>query len=566
MSRKQSERSSADPLSQTDPELEREIAEALGDHSVEELLEEAAVSEVPAELSSSPADGKAARPSGDASRRADSDQFEHPLRRGRISAIHGDDVFVDLTGSDGKNQGIVPLAQFDRPPRVGSIMDFVIERHDEAAGLIHLSREGAISQATWDQLHKGSAVEARVTGSNKGGLELEMVGSIRAFMPASQIDIHHVDDLECLVGQKVHAIVHEIDHQRKRVLLSRRAYLERERERLEKKLWEGLEVGQELQGTVRTVMDYGAFVDIGGADGLVHVSDLRYGHVDKPADVVKVGEQVTVKVLKLDPERKRISLGIKQVQPNPWETMAGRLKPGDYHSARVVRVANFGAFVEIESGVEGLVPASELSWKRVGNPSQVVQENQVLRLVVLQVDPEKQRLTLSLKQAEGDPWVGAEHQFPRDSVVEGVVVRTTDFGAFIEIKPGVEGLVHISELSDKRVDKVENVLEQGQREKFRVLEVDEQERRIRLSLKRADQPLGAAASHAPARNDRPTQSRKRRKPENLEGGMGQAGGMGMGLGDLKLPVRIPTFDLPIVKPERGYVQWVDPCLFPLGYD
>ncbi len=534
MSRKSSDRVGVDPLNQLDAELEKEIADALGDQSVESLLEESVVGQAAEEAAQNAEAGASGGAQG-ASGGGGGDRFEHPMRRGRITAIHGDDVFVDLTGSDSKNQGIVPLTQFDRPPRIGSIMDFVVERHDDASGLVHLSREGALSKATWDQLHKGSIVEARVTGSNKGGLELDLAGSIRGFMPASQVDLHHVEDLEQFVGQKVQAMVHEIDRHRKRVLLSRRAYVERERERAEKKLWETLAVGQEFDGTVRNVMAYGAFVDLGGVDGLVHVSDLSYSHVDKPSDVVKEGDKVRVKVLKLDPEKKRISLGIKQVKPNPWETIGERLRPGEQVSARVVRVTNFGAFVEVEEGVEGLAPASELSWKRIGNPSQVVQENQVLRLVVLEIQPEKERLTLSLKQAEGDPWIGAEHQFGRNTLVEGKVVRTTDFGAFIELRPGVEGLVHISELSKQHVDAVESVLKAGDVKQFRVMEVDEGERRIRLSLRRVDEPLGEH-EHAPAsKSHHQVPPPRREKPKNLQGGMGKAGGMGIGLGDLRLP-------------------------------
>lgn len=538
MSRNHSERPGVEPINQTDPQLEQEIADALGDQSVEELLEgsiveqEAAAQAEQAQRAEQNGDGDQ-KPAGGGTRSGD-EQFEHPIRRGRISAIEGDDVFVDLTGSDSKHQGIVPLTQFERPPRVGSIMDFVVERIDESQGLTHLSREGAVSQATWDQLHKGSVVEARVTGSNKGGLELELAGSIRAFMPASQVDLHHIDDLSIFVGEKIQAMVHEIDRRRRRVLLSRRAHLQRERERAEKKIWAEIKVGDEREGTVRNVMAFGAFVDIGGVDGLVHVSDLSYSHVDKPSDVVKNGDKVTVKVLKLDPETKRISLGIKQAKPNPWVSIGERLKPGEQVAARVVRVTNFGAFVEIEPGIEGLAPASELSWKRIGNPGQVVEENQVLHFVVLEIQPEKERLTLSLKQAQGDPWIGIEHHFPPNTVVEGKVVRTTDFGAFVELKPGIEGLVHISELSNQHVDTVETVVKNGETHKFRILETDEQEHRIRLSLKRVDEPL-TDQQQAAANKTQQAAPIQREKPKNLKGGMGKGGGMGIGLGDLKLP-------------------------------
>ena len=243
--------------------------------------------------------------------------------RGRISAIRGEDVFIDITGGlsteGAKLQGVLPLAQFERPPRMGSIMDFVVDKVNEKEGLIYLSREGAISLATWDQLTRGSVVEARCTKANKGGLELEMVGSIRAFMPASQIDLYHVDDLEQFVGQKLEAVVQEIDRKAKKVLLSRRTHLENLKVKNRDKVLKEIEVGQEREGTVSSVVDFGAFIDLGGVDGLVHVTDMSHAHVNKPSDVVKAGDKVQVKVLKIDTEKNRIALGMKQIQPDPWD-------------------------------------------------------------------------------------------------------------------------------------------------------------------------------------------------------------------------------------------------------
>ncbi len=509
-----------------DAEVQRELDEALGDKSVEELMDEATAADA--------ALGEAPPPPGN-----DDPQTIHiEMVRGRIHSVRDQDVFVEIPGQSGKSQGVVPLMQFERAPRIGSIMDFVVQREDEKEGLLILSREGAVSRATWDQLQRGSIVEARVTGSNKGGLELELVGNIRAFMPASQIDLHHVDDLESFVGQKVQASVQEIDRKGKKVLLSRRHFLEREKRSKEEKLWKEIEVGQIRDGIVSNLMDYGAFVDIGGADGLLHVSDVSYTRVDRPSDLLKVGQAVKVKVLKLELDKKRISLGLKQVEPDPWETAGAGLKAGETVTGRVLRLADFGAFVEIQPGVEGLLPVSELSWKRIGKPGDVIKEGEVLRLQVLNVDAAKKRLSLSLKQAGGDPWVGAEHTFARGSVIEGTVLTTTDFGAFVELSTGVEGLVHISELSDRRVAQVTDVLKPGQRESFRVLEVDEENRRIRLSLKAVANPPAEAPSQSSTGGGRapvPTAApaAKKKKPSNLKGGM-EGGSLGMGLGDLRL--------------------------------
>jgi small subunit ribosomal protein S1 len=481
--------------SQIDAEIERELAQALEGQDIDQLMEQA----------SQPAEPQA--PAGtntDEKRQPGTSPPMQDMLRGRVAAIHGEDVLVDLHGPDSKNQGIVPLGQFERPPRIGSIMDFVVQKRDPAQGLVMLSREGAAVHAAWDQLHSGCIVDARVTGTNKGGLELELIGGIRAFMPASQVDLHYVEDLEVFMGQKLRAKVQQVDTRHKKVLLSRRGYLEAQRRTKQADLWEKIEVGQVLEGVVSGVADYGAFVDLGGADGLVHVSDISHSRVDKPGDVVSVGQAVTVKVIKLDREQQRIGLGMKQVAPDPWDGIADRFSVGEQVTGRVVRAVDFGAFVEIEEGVEGLVPVSELSWNRINHPGEVVREGQVLQLTVLSIDPDKHRVSLSLKQAMGDPWAGAAQKYEKGSLVEATVRGIADFGAFVEVEQGVEAMVHISELADHRVDRVEDVLQVGQSKQFRVLDVDEPHRRMRVSLRTPSAPRPAQqppshSGHKPAR-------------------------------------------------------------------
>jgi small subunit ribosomal protein S1 len=494
-----------------DAEVEAEIAKALGDKSIDELMQDATE---PASAPPGSASG-----SDDASQGGAGDsQVQLALKRGRISAIQGADVFVELSGLDAKHQGVVPLDQFERPPRLGSIMDFVVERIDEAEGIIVLSREGAVGRTTWDHVRKGSVVEARVTGTNKGGLELEMVGRIRAFMPASQIDLHHVDDLEALVGEKLVALVVELDRRGRKVLLSRRRHLEQERESMRRKIWKQIEVGQVLEGKVSSLAPYGAFVDLGGVDGLVHVSDISYTRIEDPNEELKVGQPVKVKVLKLDAEQHRISLGMKQVQPDPWEKFAERVQTGSALTGRVVRVMDFGAFVEVEAGIEGLLPIAEMGWSRVRRAEDVAKVGETLHLAVIQVDAQRRRLSLSLKQATDDPWLGAEHKYARGSEVPGRVLSTTDFGAFVELESGVEGMVHISELSLQRVNRVEDVVEVGLTYAFRVLEADEEQRRIGLTLK----PAAQAHEDAQARSGQASaggSQAHRRPPPNLKGGL-----------------------------------------------
>ena len=493
--------------------LEKEIAQELDGGSYDQLMEELSRDVAQEGASSGDAGGGSAP------------QVEHRMARGRIVEVRGEDVFVTLTGYAGKDQGLVPASQFDREPKIGSIMDFVVERHDESQGLVHLSREGAVSRATWDSLQRGSVVEARVTGSNKGGLELEMIGGIRAFMPASQVESHFVEDLEVYVGQKVTAIAREVDQRAKKVVLSRRAHLEAQRRAQQEKLWAELEEGQVCQGTVTRVMDYGVFVDLGGLDGLVHVSDMSYQRVHKPKDHVEVGQTVQVKVLKVDRENERVGLGMKQVTPDPWDDAHMRYTAGEQVTGKVVRTTDFGAFVELEPGIEGLLPIGEMSWKRIRYATDVVREGQMIRLMILDVDPNKQRLSLSLKQAHGDPWIGIEGKYPNGELVEGTALSTTPYGAFIELEEGVEGLVHISELSDRRVGQVEDVLKTGERHKFRVLSVDEGERRIRLSLKAVNDTGPAAGEAQLMTNDRTHQSSRfpqagKKKPfKPLKGGI-----------------------------------------------
>ena len=502
------EKSEAQPL---DAEVQREIDEALSGQSIEQLVDQHPPT-------ASEASGAAPQ------------EFHVEMKRGRIAAIRGEDVFVELTG-ESKLQGVVPISQFDRPPRIGSIMDFVVDHVDESQGLMFLSREGAVSRATWEQLQRGAVTDARVVSINKGGLELEMIGGIRAFMPASQIDIHHVKDLESFVGQKLEGIVQEIDRKSKKVVLSRRQLLEQHKAQARDKIMADVEVGQIREGSVTGLVDFGAFVDLGGVDGLIHISDLSYSHVDKPTDLLKTGQQVKVKVLKIDTEKQRISLGLKQVEPDPWEGAESKYKAGGQISARVVRTTSFGAFVELEPGVEGLLPLSEMSWKRVHKAEDVVKIDEVLRLAVLSIEPAKHRFTLSLKQAQGDPWIGAERKYEKDSRVEGKVLGVTDFGAFVELETGVEGLVHISELADHRVDKVEDVLKVGDIKPFRVLEVSEDDRKIKLSLKSPRKHASPAESQPPSTSAPPRAAEKARtrKPrKDLKSGLGNVEGIGLG--------------------------------------
>ena len=504
------------------PDLDAEVNAALGDQSVEQLMQQ----DEQKEQAQAAAD-------------EEEEAVHHELRRGRISAIRGEDVFIDVTGETGKLQGVVPLVQFERAPRIGSIMDFVVDHIDETQGLMFLSREGVISRTTWDNLHKGSVVEARVTGHNKGGLELELVGRIRAFMPASQVDLHHIEDFEPFVGTKVEATVTEVDRKHKKVMLSRRAHIEHVRKASKDKLMQALEVGQVLDGKVSSVVDYGAFIDIGGVDGLCHVSDLSYQHVNKPADVVKVGDEVQCKVLKIDKEKGRIALGLKQVAPDPWDTATAGISAGSEVTGTVVRTASFGAFVSVGEGVEGLLPISEISWKRINRCEDVISVGQAIRLKVLSFEPKKKKMSLSLKQVAGDPWSDAVAKFAVDSWTTGKVVSVQEFGAFVELEEGVEGLAHISELGEGRVKLVTDVVNVGDEKNFRIKAIDTEKRKIALSLRKDSGPKGGGGGDRGGRDGRGGKEEvilfkttaKKQSKDKLKGGMDLGG---IGLGGLKL--------------------------------
>ncbi len=471
-------------------DLQRELEEALGSMNVGSLME---------------ADEPVAAPTTPG------------VKRGCVVSIQKNDIFVDMGG---KSQGILPAEQFeDEPlPREGDWIEVIIEGYDAAEGLLKLSRKGAVTAASWQNMEEGQIVEGRVTGHNKGGLELDIDG-IRAFMPISQIELFRADDnLAPYDGQRLKCEVIDVRRDERSIVVSRKAVLQREAEETKRQAFEALQPGDLVTGTVRTIMPYGAFVDIGGVDGLLHVGDMAYSRVNDPKDVVKEGQKIQVKILKIDRDTRKIGLGLKQVMPDPWSDVEQKYTPGMLVAGRITRLEGFGAFAELEPGVEGLIPIGEMTYeRRIGHPREVVKEGDVVHLAVLSVDPVKRRISLSIKQAGADPWQGASVRWPADSTVEGVVKRVAEFGAFVELTPGVEGLVHISELSGDRIRRVEDVVKVGETVKAKVLEVDEERRRMSLSiraLKESADYMGEETA-APVQPQQPP--KKRKKP--LKGGL-----------------------------------------------
>lgn len=445
---------------QLDEAIQRELDEALGGMSLDEIISSEEALAKGAELSTTKG-----------------------VRRGKIAAINRDDIFVDMGG---KSQGMISMTQFEGEPepKVGDTIEFTIEGYDREDGLLILNRQGAIMAAAWETLEEGQVVEGRVTGHNKGGLELTING-IRAFMPISQVELYRIEDLSPYVGQKIRCQVTEVDRESQNVVVSRRGILEVEAQESREATFASLAEGQTITGTVRSIMPYGAFVTIGlGIDGLLHVKDMSHGRVEDPKTIVKEGQRLELKVLKVDKETHKIALGLKQALPDPWADAEQKWPIDSVVSGRVTRLAEFGAFVELEPGVEGLVPMSEMTFeRRIKTASEICKPGDVIKVRVLSMELERNRISLSIKRVGDDPWMGASARWPEDSVVTGTVKRIAEFGAFIELTPGVEGLVHISEISHDRIRTVNEVLREGQSVQAKVIEVDEDRKRISLSIK-----------------------------------------------------------------------------------
>ena len=476
----------------------------LDDAALERAVDEAMAELKPAEVSAAGAEPpKADEPS------------TGTIVTGRIANIGSKDVLIDLGL---KSFGAMPLAEFGHEEKyaVGDSIEVLIVGEDPRSGLLDVSRRKARQASVLQNLKPGLVVEGHVTGMNKGGLEVNIDG-LRGFIPASQVDVHFRKDISELIGQKIRAEVtkFDFDNETPNIVLSRRNVLQREQEEQKEQLFNQLQVGEVRRGKVRSVTEYGAFVDLGGIDGLLHIRDLSWGHVEKTEDVVKPGDEIDVAIIKISHEKKRISLSLKQTISNPWETAVQRYTPGLRLNGRVARLANFGAFVELEPGVDGLLPISEMSWtRRVRHPSELVKEGDVVEVSILTVDGENRRISLSLKALSEDPWSAAKERYAVGSTIKGKVVRTTDFGAFVQLEDGIDGLVHISEISDERIRAVTDKVKPGDEVEVRVLGVDTEAKKISLSMRKPparpspEEIAAAQAARAAAEKKKPSKPRR----------------------------------------------------------
>jgi len=410
---------------------------------------------------------------------------EGEVVRGRVVHVGTSEVLIDVGY---KSEGAIPIDEFRGVlPKVGDEIEVYLEAKEDSEGLIVLSKDKADKIKVWDAItqayDKGVPVDGRVVEVVKGGLAVDV--GVKAFLPGSQVDLRPVKNLGVMVGQHIRARVIKLNRRRGNVVLSRRAVLEEEREEKKKHTLEVLTEGMVLTGTVKNITDYGAFIDLGGIDGLLHVTDMSWGRVGHPSEIFNVGDQVEVVVLHFDRESGRVSLGYKQKSSDPWETVETRYAPGTKTIGKVVSLTNYGAFVELEPGVEGLVHVSEMSWtRRVRHPSKIVNVGDDVEVLVLDVNRAAKRISLGMKQVEPDPWTTIEERYQPGQRVQGKVRNLTDFGAFIELEPGVDGLLHISDMSwTRNVGHPSEVLKKGQDLETQILNIDRDNKRISLGLK-----------------------------------------------------------------------------------
>jgi small subunit ribosomal protein S1 len=406
---------------------------------------------------------------------------------GTVIAVTGEQVFLDIGY---KIEGVLPLTAFsgkDAAVKPGDSFPVTVKGRNPE-GYYELSRLKIAQPKDWASLERAftekETISGTVTGVIKGGLSVDV--GVRAFLPASRSGARDAAEMEKLVGQEIRCRILKLEVQDEDVVVDRRAVLEEEERSTKERRYSEVKEGETVEGVVRSLAEYGAFVDIGGVDGLLHVGDLAWGRINKPEDVLSVGQKIEVKVLKLDPEKRRISLGLKQLQPHPWDDVPGKYKAGDRVRGVVTRVADFGAFVELEPGVEGLIHLSEMSWiKKVRKAGDVVRPGETVEAVILGINLNERRISLGLKQTLGDPWAEVPQKYPAGSVIEGPVTSFTKFGAFVQISEGVEGMIHISEITgEKRIHHPQDALKLGQQVRAQVLEVDAAKRQLRLSIKK----------------------------------------------------------------------------------
>lgn len=414
---------------------------------------------------------------------------EGEVLKGKVMGLTETDVIVDIGF---KSDGIIPLVEFPEAerPQVGQEIDVYLESIENQDGQVVLSKEKADFLKVWDTIKENfdtqAVLDGRILRKIKGGLVVDLLG-VEAFLPGSQIGLRKVADMDSLVNQTLAVKIIKLNKRRRNIVVSHRIVLEENREKQRGALVAELDKGQVREGVVKNITDFGAFIDLGGIDGLLHITDMSWGRTSHPSEIVSIGDRVKVKILEFDRERQRVSLGLKQLTPHPWEKIEEKYPVGTKVKGKVVSITNYGAFVELEKGVEGLIHISEMSWTRsVKHPSKVVSIGDMVEVVVLKVDKENEKISLGLKQLEPDPWLSIEERYPIGSRVTGQARNIANFGVFVELEEGVDGLVHISDLTwTRRVKHPAEIVKKGDQVEVVILNIDKEGRRISLGLKQA---------------------------------------------------------------------------------
>lgn len=408
---------------------------------------------------------------------------------GRVIGMAGDDVVIDVGL---KSEGLIPKEEFDdfESLRPGMEVQVLLEEIEGEGGLIQLSKRKADRVINWKRIiettHEGDIVQGKVLRKIKGGLLVDI--GVPVFLPASQVDVRRPGDIGDFVGREIRAEVLKIDLERRNIVISRRKLIEHERETAKKRILETLREGDIVQGTVKNIADFGAFVDLGGIDGLLHITDMSWKRIHHPTEMVKIDDEIEVKILHIDREKEKIALGLKQKLPSPWENVSQKYPVGSRIEGEVVNVMNYGAFVKLEDGIEGLVHISEMSWtKRVSHPDELVKKGDKVEVVVLNINTDKQEISLGMKQTQPNPWDNVTAKYPIGTTVTGTVRNLTNYGAFVELEEGVDGLLHVSDMSwTRKISNPSEMLKKGDEITCQVISVDEVRKRIALGMKQLE--------------------------------------------------------------------------------
>jgi small subunit ribosomal protein S1 len=426
---------------------------------------------------------------------------EGQVVQGRVVELRDDTVVVDIGH---KSAGEVPKSEFIGPDgifglKVGDMVDVYVDVFEDDDGELVLSKDKADMLKAWDRIsvayEADELVEGKIVGRVKGGLSVDI--GVKAFLPGSQVDLRPVRNLEKLLGQTLQFKIIKFNKKRGNIVLSRRVLLEQDRERMRSETLKSLEVGSTMLGVVKNITDYGAFIDLGGIDGLLHITDMSWGRLNSPGEVLNVSDEIQVKVLSFDAGSQRVSLGLKQLQADPWVSVAEKYQPNQRLKGKVVSLTDYGAFVELEPGVEGLIHVTEMTWnRRVKHPSKVVNIGDDVEVIVLAVDLENHRISLGMKQTEPNPWELVTQKYQVGDVIRGKIRNITDFGVFVGIEEGVDGLIHVSDISwTERIKHPQDLYKKGDEVEAKVLQIDVENMRFSLGIKQlADDPYEAAAT------------------------------------------------------------------------